>query len=109
MVTSLVFGAGGLGHEVGDMRPPLASPAPTGLACTHRPRLPPCRGGGLTSVLVLGFPEYGLFSLYGLAAFSLFIRKTIRLLLSFSIALHKLPTPSGLAAQVFDSTASFTF
>jgi hypothetical protein len=27
-VASLVFGAGGLGHEAGGLRPPLASPAP---------------------------------------------------------------------------------
>ena len=46
-VASLVFGAGGLGHEAGGLRPPLASPAPTSLACPHRPRLPPWRGGGL--------------------------------------------------------------
>jgi len=40
-VASLVFGAGGLGHEAGGLRPPLASPAPTSLACPHQPRLPP--------------------------------------------------------------------
>jgi len=34
-VASLVFGAGGLGHEAGGLRPPLASPAPTSLACPH--------------------------------------------------------------------------
>ena len=31
-----------LGHEAGGLRPPLASPAPTSLACPHLPRLPPC-------------------------------------------------------------------
>jgi len=36
-----VFGAGGLGHVAGGLRPPLASPAPTSLACPHRPHLPP--------------------------------------------------------------------
>jgi hypothetical protein len=42
-----VFGAGGLGQKAGGLRPPLtspappASPAPTGLACPHQPRLPP--------------------------------------------------------------------
>ena len=32
-MASLVFGAGGLGHEAGGLRPPLASPAATSLAC----------------------------------------------------------------------------
>jgi len=39
-VASLVFGAGRLGHVAGGLRPPLASPAPTSLACPHQPRLP---------------------------------------------------------------------
>jgi len=46
-VASLVFGAGGLGHVAGGLRPPLASAAPTSVACPHWPRLPPWRGGGL--------------------------------------------------------------
>jgi len=50
-----VFGAGGLGHEAGGLRPPLTSPAPTSLVCPHQPRLPPCRAGGLASALMLGF------------------------------------------------------
>jgi len=41
LVASLVFGAGGLGHEASGLRPPLASPAPTSLTCPHQPRLPP--------------------------------------------------------------------
>jgi len=40
-VASLVSGAGGLGHEAGGLRPPLAPPAPTSLACPHQSRLPP--------------------------------------------------------------------
>jgi len=35
-------------------RPPLASPAPTSLACPHRPRLPPCRGVGLAPAVMPG-------------------------------------------------------
>jgi len=34
-VASLVFGAGGLRHEAGSLRPPLSSPAPTRLSCPH--------------------------------------------------------------------------
>jgi hypothetical protein len=34
-MASLVFGAGGLGHEAGGLRPPPASPAPIGLVCPH--------------------------------------------------------------------------
>jgi hypothetical protein len=41
-VASLVFGAGGLWHMAGGLRPPLASPAPTSLACPHLPRLAKC-------------------------------------------------------------------
>ena len=46
-MASLVFGAGGLEHEAGGLRPPLASPAPTSLACPH------IEEAG--SALVLGF------------------------------------------------------
>ncbi|KAF8536861.1 hypothetical protein BDD12DRAFT_807428 [Trichophaea hybrida] len=40
-VAFLVFDAGWLGHEAGGLPPPLASPAPTSLACPHWSRLPP--------------------------------------------------------------------
>jgi hypothetical protein len=40
-VAYLLFGAGGLGHEAGGLRPPLASPAPTSLTCPHQSRQPP--------------------------------------------------------------------
>jgi len=30
-----MFGAGGLGHVAGGLRPPLSSPAPTSLACPY--------------------------------------------------------------------------
>jgi hypothetical protein len=42
-VASLVFGAGGLGHEASGLRPPLASPAPwrgVGLGTGTRLRAP---------------------------------------------------------------------
>jgi len=46
-VASLVFDAGGLGHEAGGWSPPSASPAPTSLAYPH------AKEEG--SALVLGF------------------------------------------------------
>jgi hypothetical protein len=59
--------------------PPSASPAPTGLACPHWPRLPPWRRGGPGSDarhwspdVILGFAEYALsFPIYICLSFSL--------------------------------------
>jgi len=79
------LGAGGLGHEAGGLWPPLASPAPTSLACPHQPCLPPwaspapmlrrrpSSGTGTrlrAPVVILGFGEYGLFSVYKSSVFS---------------------------------------
>jgi len=63
----------------GGLRPPLASPASTSLACPHRPRLPPWRRGGPGSDarhwfpdVILGFAEYALsFPTYICLSFSL--------------------------------------
>jgi hypothetical protein len=66
-VASLVFGAGGLGHEAGGLRPPLASPAPM-------LRRRPSSGTGTrlrAPGVILGFAEYGLFSVYKSSVFLL--------------------------------------
>ena len=86
-VASLVFGAGKLGHEAGGLRPPLASPAPTSLACPHQPRLPPSASPASmlrsraspgsdarhwSPDVILGFAEYALsFPIYSCLSFSL--------------------------------------
>jgi len=59
-VASLVFGAGGLGHEAGGLRPLLASPAPpvsptpTCLACPH------AEEGGAALIVGVGFRLWSL-------------------------------------------------
>jgi len=75
-VASLVFGAGGLGHKAGGLRP-------------HGPRLPapvsptpmPSRRSSLGTstrlrapTVILGFAEFGPFSLFSPTALSLFVR-----------------------------------
>jgi hypothetical protein len=69
-VASLVFGAGGPADEAGGLRPLSTSPAPM-------PRRRPCSGTSSqlwAPGVILGFTEYGLFSVYKSAAFSLFVR-----------------------------------
>jgi len=66
-VASLVFDAGGLGDEASGLRPPLASPAPM-----PRRRPSPGISTRLRALdVILGFAEYGLFSVYKLAILSL--------------------------------------
>jgi hypothetical protein len=59
-VASIVFGAGGPGDEAGGLRPPSTSPAPI-------PRRRPSPGTSSqlwAPGVILGFTEYGLFSVY---------------------------------------------
>jgi len=68
-----VFGAGGLGHEAGGLRPPLASPAPIGLACPHGEEEGSALALGIGLRLwqsALGFPS--LFFIYKSIVFLLF-------------------------------------
>jgi len=88
-----VFGAGGLGHVTGGLRPPLASPAPTSLACPH--------GEEEGSALVLGIGLRLWQSALGFPSLS-FIYKSIVFLLfgstdnsSSSLLLHHLLVSTG--------------
>jgi hypothetical protein len=113
-VASLVLSAGGLGHKAGGLRPPLASPAPTSLACPHQPRLPPpaslapiglaCpRGEEEGSALVLGIGLRLWQSALSFPSLS-FIYKSIVFLLfgstdnsSSSLLLHHLPVSTPIS------------
>jgi len=73
-------------HEIwpGGLHPPWASPAPMS-------RRKPSSGTGTrlrAPVVILGFAEYGLFSVYKSSVFLLLYRQTIELLRSFSFALN---------------------
>jgi hypothetical protein len=68
LVASLVFGAGGLGHEAGGLRPPLAWPAPMLRSMAS----PGSDDRHWSPDVILGFAKYALsFSIYIRLSFSL--------------------------------------